>query len=419
MIAGVRTQAGSLSPAWDSAAIRAQFPALDQEVHGHPLVYLDTAASALKPERVIDAVVAVYRNEPANVHRGVHTLSMRATEKYEGAREILRSFFNVKHAAEVIFVRGATEGLNLIASAWGRANLHQGDEVLITGLEHHSNIVPWQVVCETTGAKLKIIPIADDGDVTLSAVRSALSSKTRLVSVTHASNSLGTVLDIARIVEMAHAQGAITVVDGAQAAAHLPVDFQTLGCDFYVASGHKMYGPTGIGVMIGRKALLEKMPPYQTGGDMIRTVTFERTEYAQIPNRFEAGTPNIAGAVGLGEACRFISEVGFDQIREHEQELLRYGANVLEQLEGVRIVGTAPQKIGVLSFVVDKVHPHDLGTVADVGGVAIRTGHHCTQPVMDRFQLPATARASIGIYNTASDLDALGRSVRAAQEMFG
>ncbi len=403
---------------WDPASVRNQFPALAQEVHGHPLVYLDSAASALKPQRVIDSVVEVYSREPANIHRAVHTLSTRATQKYEQARKIIAAFFNAAHTEEVIFVRGATEGLNLVAHSWGLAHVRPGDEVLITGLEHHSNIVPWQVLCEATGAHLRVVPITDDGDVPVEAVETALSSHTRLVAVSAASNSLGTVLDVRRIAQLAHARGAVVVVDGAQAAPHLRVDMQDLGADFFVASGHKMYGPTGIGVLIGRRSLLEKMPPYQTGGDMIRSVTFEKTHYSGLPNRFEAGTPDIAGVVGLGEACRFLSEIGLDRVAEHEHRLLEYGTRVLESIPGVRLFGTAARKIGVLSFVVDGIHPHDLGTIADSLGVAVRTGHHCTQPVMDRFGIPATARASLGIYTTEADLDALGRAVRRAQEMF-
>ncbi len=410
---------GTPNLGWDAEAIRAKFPALHQEVNGHPLVYLDSAASALKPRSVIDAVVDVYSREPANVHRGVHTLSTRATQKFEGARETIRSFFNARHAEEVIFVRGATEGINLIAHSWARPNLKAGDEILLTGLEHHSNIVPWQEVCRATGAELRVAPVADDGGVPLSAIEQALTERTRLISVTAASNALGSVLDVAGVARLARGRGAVVVVDGAQAAPHLPVDVQSLDCDFFVASGHKMYGPTGIGVVIGRKHVLSGMPPYQTGGDMIRSVTFEKTEYASLPNRFEAGTPHVAGAVGLAEACRFLLAVGLDRIAEHEQQLLEYGSRVLRSIPGVHLVGTAANKIGVISFVVDGIHPHDLGTIADSVGVAIRTGHHCTQPVMERFGFAATARASLGIYSDYGDLDALAHAIRVAQEMFG
>jgi cysteine desulfurase/selenocysteine lyase len=402
----------------DVAALRADFPALDQQVNGRPLVYLDNAATAFKPRVVIDAVTRSLARDSANIHRAVHTLSARATEQYEGARETVRRFFGVREAAEVIFVRGATEGINLVAHSWGRGHVGRGDEVLITGLEHHSNIVPWQVLCDDVGASLRVVPVEDDGDVTLEAFARSLSARTRLVAVTQASNALGTVLPIEQIVHLAHDRGAAVLVDGAQGAPHLGADVQQLGCDFYVASAHKLYGPTGIGVLLGRRERLEEMSPYQTGGDMIRSVTFEKTLYAELPHRFEGGTPNIAGVIGFDAALRYVAAIGFDALGRHEQELLGYGTDLLRGMPGVRLIGTAPHKIGVLSFVVDGVHPHDLGTMLDAEGVAIRTGHHCAQPLMERFGVPATARVSLGLYNTKDELAAFASALAKAQEFF-
>ena len=405
--------------AMDLAAIRADFPALDQQVHGRPLVYLDNAATALKPNVVVEAVARSLARDSANIHRAVHTLSARATEQYEGARETVRRFFGVREAAEVIFVRGATEGINLVSYSWGRRHLRRGDEVLITGLEHHSNTVPWQVVCNSVGADLKIVPVEDDGDVTLEAFSRSLGPRTRLVAMAQASNALGTVLPIEPMIRLAHERGAVVLVDGAQGAPHLDTDVQKLGCDFYVASAHKLYGPTGVGVLLGRRERLEEMSPYQTGGDMIRSVTYQKTLYAELPHRFEAGTPNIAGVVGFDAALRYLDAIGFDALGRHEQELLGHGTELLRGMPGVRLIGTAPRKIGVLSFVVDGIHPHDVGTMLDTEGVAIRTGHHCAQPLMDRFCVPATARVSLGLYNTRDELNTFARALAKAQEFFG
>lgn len=398
--------------------VRAEFPALAQEVHGHPLVYLDSAATALKPQSVIDAVSSMYAQDCANIHRGVHTLSMRATQRYEAARQRIHAFLGAAASDSVVFVRGATEGINLVAQSWARPRLGSGDEIVITGLEHHSNIVPWQIVCQQTGARLRVVPVTDEGEVDLSALEETLSERTRLLALAHASNSLGTVLPVAEAVALAHARGASVLVDGAQSAPHMPVSLEALGADFFVCSGHKMYGPSGIGVVVAKRSLLEEMEPYQAGGDMILSVTFEKTIYNEVPHRFEAGTPHIAGAVGLAAACDYVDSIGREAIAARESELLALGTQRLLELNGVRIVGTAAHKIGVLSFVVEGVHPHDLGTIADGEGVAIRTGHHCTQPLMERFGVPATARASLGLYNDESDLRALVRAVKRAQEMF-
>jgi cysteine desulfurase/selenocysteine lyase len=404
--------------AFDLARIRRDFPALDQRVHDRPLVYLDSAATALKPQSVIDAVNGVYGRDCANVHRAVHLLSQRATLAFEGTREKVRAFINARETAEIIFTGGTTEGINLVAQAYARPRLRPDDEIVLTGLEHHSNIVPWQLVCEATGARLKVVPVTDDGDVELAAFREAIGERTRLVTLAHASNALGTVLPVREVADLAHARDAVVVVDGAQGAPHLPLDVQALGCDFYAFSGHKLYGPTGVGVLYGRRELLEDMPPYKGGGDMIRSVTFEKTTYNDLPWRFEAGTPNIAGVVGLGAAIDYLGNIDESARVAHERELLDYGTKLLESLPGVRLIGTAARKIGVLSFVVDGIHPHDVGTIVDSEGVAIRTGHHCTQPLMDRFGIAATARASLGLYNSLADLDALGRAIEKAQEVF-
>ncbi len=399
-------------------SIRAEFPALHQEVHGRPLVYLDSAATALKPQGVIDAVTQVYARDCGNIHRAVHALSERATQSFEGARTKVRQFLGAAEDAEIIFVRGTTEGLNLVAESWARNNLSDGDEILITGLEHHSNIVPWQIAAQKTGAVLKVVPVTDSGEVTLAAFQAALSTRTRLVSMAHVSNTLGTVLPVKPFTELAHQAGAVVVIDGAQAVAHLPVDVRAIGCDFYAFSAHKLYGPTGTGVLYGKRSLLEKMPPYQSGGDMIRSVTFEKTTYNELPWKFEAGTADIAGVVGLGAAIDFMQRFSFEALAQRDQELLSYGTEALSSLKGVRLIGTASEKVSVLSFVMEGIHPHDIGTIADSVGVAIRTGHHCTQPLMERFGLAATARASLGIYTRREDLDALIVAVRKAQEMF-
>jgi cysteine desulfurase / selenocysteine lyase len=403
---------------FDPERVRRDFPALCQEVHGKPLVYLDNAATSLKPQVVIDAVTQIYGRDCANIHRGVHVLSQRATQAYEGTREIVRRFIRARHREEVIFVRGTTEAINLVAQSYVRPLAKPGDEILITGLEHHSNIVPWQLVAEQTGAKLVVAPIGDDGDVPLDEVVRRLSDRTVLVAVAHMSNALGTILPIREIVAQAHARGVPVLVDGAQAVPHMPVDMQDLGCDFYAFSGHKVYGPTGAGVLYGRKELLEAMPPYQGGGDMIRSVTFEKTEFAGLPSKFEAGTPDIAGVVGMGAGIQYLADQGLEAVAAHEADLLAYATDAVSRIPGVRLIGTAPRKAGVLSFVMDDAHPHDIGTIVDVEGVAIRTGHHCAQPVMDRFGVPATARASFALYNTRADVDALVRALERVRELF-
>ena len=397
---------------------REDFPALAQEVHEKQLVYLDSAATALKPRAVIDAVTEVYARDCANIHRAVHLLSQRATKAYDGTREKVRAFLNAPAKEEVIFVRGTTEGINLVAQAWARPRLGEGDRVLITGLEHHSNIVPWQMVCEKTGAELVVAPITDRGEVPLEAIEERLDERTKLVAVAHVSNALGTVLPVKAIVERARAVGARVLVDGAQSAPHLPVDVAELGCDFYAFSGHKLYGPTGAGVLWGRRELLDEAEPYQGGGDMIRSVTFEKTTYAPLPHKLEAGTPNIAGVIGLGAAIDYVEAIGRETIARHGRELLAYGTEALSSVPGVRLVGTAEDKVAVLSFVMDDAHPHDIGTIVDAEGVAIRTGHHCAQPVMERFGIPATARASLGLYNEPADIDALVRALESVRRMF-
>jgi cysteine desulfurase/selenocysteine lyase len=392
---------------------------LRQNVHGKPLVYLDSAASGLKPQAVIDAVVQAMARDSANVHRGVHLLSQRATIAFEAAREKAQKFLNARESREVVFVRGTTEGINLVAQSLSAGRLGPGDEVLITELEHHSNIVPWQMACEKTGARLVVVPVTDSGDVPLDAVLEKLSKKTRVVAVAHASNTLGTVLPIRDIARAAHELGALVVVDGAQGAPHLDVDVQDLDVDFYALSGHKLYGPTGIGLLYGRREIFEALPPWQGGGSMIHTVTFEKTTYKGLPDRFEAGTPDIAGAIGLGAAIDYLATLDRRAMREHEHALLVHATRALRAVPGVRIIGEAPEKIGVVSFVVDGIHPHDLGTLVDAKGVAIRTGHHCAQPLMQRFGVPATARASFGLFNTKDDADRLVSALSDAKEMFG
>ncbi|MGH9585396.1 MAG: SufS family cysteine desulfurase, partial [Acidobacteriaceae bacterium] len=392
---------------FDIKKVRADFPILSAQVHGKPLVYLDNAATTQKPQAVIDAISHYYTHENANIHRGVHHLSQVATDSYEAARQTVQRFLNAADQREIIFVRGTTEGINLVAQTYGRANVGAGDEIIISAMEHHSNIVPWQILCEEKGARLRIAPINDEGELLLDEFEALLNAKTKLVAVAHISNALGTVNPIARIVELAHSRGIPVLVDGAQAAPHLPVDVRALDCDFYAFSGHKIYGPTGIGVLYGKRELLEAMPPYQGGGDMIRSVTFEKTLYNQLPYKFEAGTPHIAGVVGLGAALDYVSNLGLEAALAHEQDLLEYGTKALEAVSGLRLVGTAKKKAGVLSFVMENIHPHDIGTILDQEGIAVRTGHHCAQPVMQRFGIPATARASLAIYNTKTDIDAL------------
>ena len=401
-----------------AAQIREDFPALSQTVYGKPLVYLDNAATTQKPRAVIEAMNRFYLTGCANIHRGVHLLSERATAAYEQARVTVQRFLNAAQAREIIFVRGATEAINLVARTYGRVNVGRGDEVLITGLEHHSNIVPWQMLCQENGALLRVAPIDDRGEVRLEEFEKLLGPRTRLVSVAHVSNALGTVNPVRRIVETAHRWNVPVMLDGAQAAPHLKVDVQALGCDFYAFSGHKLYGPTGIGVLYGRAALLEAMPPYQGGGDMISSVTFEHTTYNELPYKFEAGTPHIAGAIGLAAAIDYLNQLGLDEIAAYEHELLAYATAALTRIPGLRLIGTAREKAAVLSFVIYGVHPHDVGTILDREGIAVRAGHHCAQPVMERFGVPATTRASLAFYNTMEEIDALVRGIRAVKEVF-
>ncbi len=412
---------GSFAPtgaSFDVERIRRDFPLLEEKVHGRRLVYLDNAATTQKPRQVIDAMVQFYTSGCSNVHRGVHLLSERATASYENARSKLRRFINARDDREIVFVRGATEAINLVASSFGKAHVKPGDEILITGMEHHSNIVPWQVLCEERGARLRVVPINLRGELLREEFEKLLNPRTSLVAVTHVSNALGTVNPVRDIVELAHRNGTPVLIDGAQAVQHLRVDVQALDCDFYAFSGHKMYGPTGIGVLYGKERWLESMPPYQGGGDMITSVTFEKTIYAKLPHKFEAGTPDIAGVIGLGAAVDYLESVGIDRIAGYEHEILDYGTEVLRSVPGVRIIGTAPGKTSVLSFTLEGVHPHDVGTILDQEGIAIRTGHHCAQPVMDFFRIPATARASLALYNTREELDSLAGGLRRVAEVF-
>ena len=405
------------SCAFDAERLRQDFPILDQAVHGKPLVYLDNAATSQKPRRVIDAISGYYLTINANVHRGVHTLSQRATDAFDGAREKVRRFLNAREAREIVFVRGATEAINLVAHSFG-ARFKPGDEILITALEHHSNIVPWQMACQRSGALLKVVPMNDAGELDLNAYARLLGPRTQLVAATHVSNALGTVNPVRQMIELAHAQNIPVLLDGAQAAPHAHVDVQALDCDFYAFSGHKLYGPTGIGVLYGKAALLEAMPPWQGGGEMIRQVAFEKTTYNELPYKFEAGTPDISGAIGLGAAIDYLEEIGLDAIAAHEHALLEYATAAALEVPGLRVVGTAEEKAGILSFVLEGVHPHDIGTILDHEGVAIRTGHHCAMPVMERLGLPATARASFALYNTTQDVDALIAAIRKARKVF-
>ena len=388
-------------------------------MRGKRLVYLDNGATTQKPEAVIEAERRFYRESNANIHRGVHWLSQHATDLYEQARERVQRLLNAARSDEIVFTRGTTESINLVAYSWGRANLKAGDEIVLTGMEHHSNIVPWQLICEQTGALLKVVPLTDRGELQLDVYQSLLGPRTRLVSVVHVSNALGTVNPVARMIERAHAVGARVLVDGAQAVAHQPVDVQALGCDFYAFSGHKLYGPTGVGALYARRELLAAMPPWQGGGDMIRTVSFEGSTWADAPQRFEAGTPNIAGAVGLAAAIDYVSAIGLDRIAAHEHRLLAHATEAAQRIPGLRLIGTAPDKAGILSFVVDGIHPHDLGTILDSEGVAIRAGHHCAMPVMTRFGIPGTARASFALYNGRDDLDALVAGLARVRELLG
>ena len=398
--------------------IRADFPILKQKVHGKPLVYLDNAATSQKPRAVIEAIVRYYETTNANIHRGVHFLSEHATEEHDAARHTVQNFLNARSANEIVFVRGATEAINLVAQSYGRAYVGSSDEVLITGMEHHSDIVPWQLLCGEKGAKLRVAPIDDNGELELEDFAELLGPRTKLVAVTHVSNALGTVNPIRKIIELAHARKVPVLVDGAQAVPHMKVDVQELDCDFYAFSGHKVYGPTGIGVLYGKAELLNAMPPYQGGGDMIASVTFEKSTYNKVPYKFEAGTPDIAGAIGLGAALRYISDLGIDRIGAHEHDLLEYATSAVSDISGLRVVGTAGEKAGVLSFIFENIHPHDIGTILDQEGIAIRTGHHCSQPVMRRFNIPATARASFALYNTREEIDALVRGIEKVREVF-
>ena len=404
---------------YDVERVRADFPILRRQVHGRPLVYLDNAATTQKPQVVLDALVRYYTDQNANVHRGVHHLSEIATAAYDGARTTVRRFFNAGSDREIIFTRNATESINLVAQAYARPKLQAGDEVLISAMEHHSNIVPWQMACAERGAHLRVAPIDDRGELLLDEFERLIGDRTRIVAITHMSNALGTVNPVAEIVRVAHARNVPVLVDGSQAAYHMPVDVQALDADFYVATGHKLYGPTGIGVLYGRESLLEAMPPFLGGGDMIASVTFEKSTWNELPYKFEAGTPHIEGAIGLGAAIDYIQSVGLEAMAAHEQELLAYGTEVLQGVPGVRMIGTARRKASILSFVIEGIHPHDIGTIVDREGVAIRTGHHCAQPVMDRFGIPATARASLAMYNRREELDALGAAVRKVIEVFG
>ena len=417
MIDAPPVAAGSAAPL-DLTAIRRDFPMLRQQVHGTRLVYLDNASTTQKPQTVIDRVARFYLEENANVHRGVHWLSERATEAYEGARTTVARFLNARTPQEIVFVRGTTEAVNLVVATYGRSHVGRDDEVVISAMEHHSNIVPWQILCEQAGARLKVIPTTDAGELDLDAYASLLGDRTRIVSVVHVSNVLGTVNPVGEVVRLAHRRGIPVFVDGAQAAAHMPIDVQAIGCDFYACSGHKMFGPTGIGVLYGTSDRLESMPPYQSGGDMIRSVTFERTSYASAPHRFEAGTPHIAGAVGLAAAIDYLDAIGLDRIAAHEHDLLGAATDAVAQIPGVRLFGTAADKAGVLSFVLEGVHPHDIGTILDREGVAIRAGHHCCQPLMDRLGVPATARASLALYNTRADIDRLSAALQTARGLF-
>lgn len=403
---------------FDAEKIRADFPLLQQSVNGHPLVYLDNGATSQKPQAVIDALVRYYTTENANVHRGVHTLSQQATDDYEAARAKIRQLLNAAHDHEIIFTRGATESINLVAQSYGRQNIGPGDEIIISNMEHHSNIVPWQMLCQEKNATLRVVPINDSGELLMDEYERMLSPRTKLVAITHVSNALGTIQPAAQIVALARAHGALTLLDGAQAIPHLPIDVRQLDCDFYAFSGHKLYGPTGTGALYGKTEILDDMPPVYGGGEMIKSVTFEHTTYNDLPYKFEAGTPNIAGAIGLGAAIDYLQNIGYDAIAAHEHQLLQYGAQALQSIGGLRIIGDSPHKAGILSFVIDNIHPHDIGTILDTQGIAIRTGHHCAQPVMQRFQIPATARASLAIYNTKADLDALARAIDRAIEIF-
>ncbi len=402
----------------DIEAVRKDFPILSEKVYGKPLTYLDNAATTQKPRAVIEALTRFYSQENANIHRGVFCLSEQATKRFQSARHRVREFLNAPSEKEIVFTRGTTEAINLVASCYGRTFLKEGDEVLITGMEHHSNIVPWQMLAAQTGIQLKVAPLSDRGELIIEEFKKLLEGNVKFVSIVHVSNALGTVNPVKELVRLAHEKGAVVLVDGAQAVAHTTVDVQDLGCDFYAFSGHKLFGPTGVGVLYGRKALLEKMPPYQGGGDMIRTVTFEKTTYNDLPYKFEAGTPHIAGVIGLGAAIDYVRRIGLDRIEAYEQELLKYGTEKILQVPGLRMIGTAEHKSAILSFVIGEAHAHDIGTILDRQGIAIRAGHHCAMPVMQRFNVPATTRASFAFYNTQEEIDRLAAALHEVTEVF-
>ena len=403
---------------FDVENIRADFPILQQQMRDKTLVYFDNAATTQKPQAVIDALERYYCRENSNIHRGVHLLSQEATFAYERARARVRLFLNAAENEEIIFVRGTTEGINLVAQSYGKTRIKEGDEIIISHMEHHSNIVPWQMLCAEKGAHLRVVPIDDDGEFLLDEYEKLLGERTRLVALTHASNALGTINPIQQIISLAHAQGVPVLVDGAQSAPHLPVDVRALDCDFYTFSAHKLFGPTGVGILYGKRSLLEAMPPYEGGGSMIHSVSFEKTTYADLPAKFEAGTPHIAGGIGLEKAIDYVNAIGREQIAAYETDLLDYGTELLQQIDGLRIIGNARQKVGVLSFVMDAAHPHDIGTILDTEGIAVRAGHHCAQPTMQRYGVPATVRASLAFYNTRAELDALAAALHKVIEVF-
>ncbi|PYU24394.1 MAG: cysteine desulfurase CsdA [Acidobacteria bacterium] len=403
---------------FDVYKVRADFPILARTIHGKPLVYLDNAATTQKPQAVIDTMVRYYTAENSNIHRGVHTLSEQATQSYEQARATVRQFLNAGDPREIIFVRGTTEGINLVAQTWGRANIGREDEIVISAMEHHSNIVPWQILCEQQGANLQVAPVNDAGELMLDEFEKLLGPKTKLVAMAHVSNALGTVNPVRKIVEAAHRVNARVLLDGAQAVPHMSVDVRAIDCDFYAFSGHKVYAPTGIGILYGKAELLEAMPPYQGGGDMISSVTFEKTLYNRLPHKFEAGTPHVSGTIGLGAALDYVNSTGIERIARHEKQVLAYGTRRLLEIPGLRLIGTAREKEGILSFVLEGIHPHDVGTILDQEGIAIRTGHHCAQPLMERFGVPATARASLALYNTMEEMDALANGLLKVREVF-
>ncbi len=398
--------------------LREQFPILQEKIHGHPLVYFDNAATSQKPRCVIEAIDNFYLHNNANIHRGVHTLADRATQAYEDAREKTRAFINAKNLAEIIFVRNATEAINLVAESYGRKNFHAGDEVIISTMEHHSNIVPWQLICEQTGAKLQVVKIHENGELDLNHYEKLLNNRTKIVAITHVSNTLGTINPIKKIIALAHAHNIPVLIDGAQAVSHMQIDVQNLDCDFYAFSAHKMYGPTGVGILYGKEALLDAMPPYQGGGSMIKKVTFAKTEYADLPKKFEAGTPNIAGIVGFGAAIDFLTSVGINKILQHENDLLNYAKEKIIKINELKVVGNALDKVGVISFVLDKIHPHDVATILDTEGVATRAGHHCTMPLMDFYNIPATTRVSFGLYNIKEEIDIFIAAIDKVKKIF-